>query len=63
MALQIYNVGCMYPYIDYTPRTLQQIMDGYERWQKECKIVSLSEKVFRILSLLEAVFQKFFHIL
>ena len=31
-----YNVGCMYPYIDYTPRTLQQIMDGYERWQKEC---------------------------
>ena len=36
MALQIYNVGCMYPYIDYTPRTLQQIMDGYERWQKEC---------------------------
>ena len=35
MTLQIYNVGCMYPYIDYAPRTLQQIVDGYEQWQKE----------------------------
>lgn len=26
---EIYNVGCMYPYIDYAPRTLQYIMDHY----------------------------------
>ena len=27
---QIYNVGCMYPYIDYAPRTLQYIVDHYD---------------------------------
>lgn len=26
---EIYNVGCMYPYIDYAPRTLQYIVDHY----------------------------------
>ena len=26
---EIYNVGCMYPYIDYAPRTLQYIVDNY----------------------------------
>ena len=26
---EIYNVGCMYPYIDYAPRTLQYISDHY----------------------------------
>lgn len=29
---EIYNVGCMYPYMDYTPRTLEQIIDGYNQW-------------------------------
>lgn len=27
---QIYNVGCMYPYMDYTPRTLQHIVENYK---------------------------------
>ena len=27
---EIYNVGCMYPYIDYAPRTLQYIVDNYD---------------------------------
>ena len=27
---EIYNVGCMYPYIDYAPRTLQYIVDHYD---------------------------------
>lgn len=29
---QIYNVGCMYPYMDYAPKTLNQIVDGYNAW-------------------------------
>ena len=27
---EIYNVGCMYPYIDYAPRTLQYIVEHYD---------------------------------
>jgi len=30
---QIYNVGCMYPYMDYTPRTLQYIVENYKEWE------------------------------
>ena len=38
---EIYNVGCMYPYIDYAPRSLQYIVDNYgrtnfENLRKEC---------------------------
>lgn len=29
---RIYNVGCMYPYMDYTPRTLEEIVTRYEDW-------------------------------
>ena len=28
---EIYNVGCMYPYIDYAPRTLEYIVKNYNR--------------------------------
>ncbi len=28
------NVGCMLPYMDYTPRTLDQIIEGYEAFKK-----------------------------
>ena len=28
---EIYNVGCMYPYIDYAPRTLEYIVDNYNK--------------------------------
>ena len=28
------NVGSMMPYIDYTPRTLGEILNGYECWKK-----------------------------
>lgn len=31
---EIYNVGCMYPYIDYAPRTLQYIVDHYDKYAK-----------------------------
>lgn len=30
--VEIYNIGCMYPYMDYTPRTLQEIVDGYHKY-------------------------------
>lgn len=30
--INAFNVGCMYPYMDYTPKTLQQISDGYKKW-------------------------------
>ena len=29
---EIYNVGCMYPYMDYTPRTLDEIVKRYKDW-------------------------------
>lgn len=28
---EIYNVGCMYPYIDYAPRTLEYIVSHYDQ--------------------------------
>lgn len=30
--INAFNVGCMYPYMDYAPKTLQQISDGYKKW-------------------------------
>lgn len=29
-VLRAYNTGCMMPYINYEPRTLQEIVEGYE---------------------------------
>lgn len=34
---EIYNVGCMYPYIDYAPRTLQYIVDHYNVKANYCR--------------------------
>lgn len=31
---EMYNAGCMLPYMDYTPRTLDQIIEGYMRTSK-----------------------------
>ena len=28
------NVGCMLPYMDYTPRTFMEIVDGYEKYRQ-----------------------------
>lgn len=39
---QIYNVGCMMPWMDYTPRTLDEIIEGYVSWrarQKEGQVL------------------------
>ena len=30
-----YNVGCMMPYMDYTPRTLEEIIEGYEAFRSQ----------------------------
>ena len=30
-----YNVGCMMPYMDYTPRTLQEIVSGAEKYYED----------------------------
>ena len=32
--MEVYNVGCMYPYMDYTPRTLDEIVAGYNKWSE-----------------------------
>jgi hypothetical protein len=29
------NVGCMMPYMDYTPRTLDEIIEGDARYHEE----------------------------
>lgn len=31
--VEIYNVGCMYPYMNYAPKTLEQIVCGYNQWR------------------------------
>ena len=32
---RIYNIGCMYPYMDYTPRTLEEIIrSAHKNWWK-----------------------------
>lgn len=35
--LEIYNVSCMYPYMDYAPKTLKEIIEGYNKWSKGLK--------------------------
>lgn len=32
---QVINVGCMMPYINYTPRTLEEILAGHEAYTKQ----------------------------
>jgi calcineurin-like phosphoesterase family protein len=34
VPMRAYNVGCMMPYMNYTPKTLSQIIDGYNTWVK-----------------------------
>ena len=41
--LRAYNVGCMLPYMDYTPRTFMEIVDGYEKYRQEIE-ADLREK-------------------
>jgi calcineurin-like phosphoesterase family protein len=33
----MYNVGCMMPYMNYTPRTLSEIISGYDSFKKKLK--------------------------
>lgn len=30
--MDVYNVGCTLPYMDYAPQTLEAIIKGYNRW-------------------------------
>ena len=32
LPMEAINVGCMMPYMDYTPRTLEEIRAGYKEW-------------------------------
>jgi calcineurin-like phosphoesterase family protein len=34
---EMYNVGCMLPWINYTPKTLDEIVKGYEAYHKQTK--------------------------
>lgn len=34
IPMRMYNVGCMMEYMDYTPRTLEEIIDGYNKMIK-----------------------------
>lgn len=33
--LKVYNVGCMYPYMNFTPQTLESIITGYEKYEND----------------------------
>ena len=30
---EMYNIGCMIPYMKYTPQTLDEIVEGYNKWK------------------------------
>ena len=36
--LRAYNVGCMMPYIDYEPRTIEEVVGRYERFYNESEL-------------------------
>lgn len=33
IPMRMYNVGCMMPWMSYTPRTLEEIIKGYEQYK------------------------------
>jgi calcineurin-like phosphoesterase family protein len=35
IPMRMYNVGCMMPWMNYTPRTLNEIIEGYNKYTKE----------------------------
>lgn len=35
---EMINVGCMMPWMDYTPRTIEEIMSGYKEWRKSSDV-------------------------
>ena len=35
IPMNCYNVGCMMPYMNYTPRTLEEIISGYNEYKKD----------------------------
>ena len=37
IPMRAYNVGCMMPWMNYTPRTLEEIIEGYEAYHKQTK--------------------------
>lgn len=37
IPMRAYNVGCMMPWMNYTPRTLDEIIEGYEAYFKQTK--------------------------
>ena len=49
---EIYNVGCMYPYIDYAPRTLQYIVEHYDPKAKYARNINEADDYDDILQAL-----------
>ena len=41
MGCEAYNVGCMMPYIDYTPRSLKEIREGFSEHQKDIEALKV----------------------
>lgn len=38
LPMRAYNVGCMMPWMNYTPQKLTDIMTGYDKWAEEGKM-------------------------
>lgn len=34
IPMNAFNVGCMMPWMNYEPKTLSEIIDGYNKWQR-----------------------------
>ena len=34
LPMRAYNVGCMMPWMNYTPRTIEQIIEGHKNWKE-----------------------------
>ncbi len=42
--LKAYNVGAMCPWIYYQPKTLEEIITGFDKWYKKEKVLELANK-------------------
>jgi calcineurin-like phosphoesterase family protein len=56
---EIYNVGCMYPYIDYAPRTLQHIVDNFDKNSKYSRDVKDEDDYDNILQALTTYHEQY----
>jgi hypothetical protein len=47
IPMRAYNVGCMMPWMDYTPRTLAEIIEGYNKVNRRIEMKKITAAAVR----------------